>query len=475
MPRRISIIGGGYAGAAAAIHLAQSARSPLDITVVEPREKVGGGTAYSTDDPALRLNVEDSLMVLYTDALDHFSLWLTDNGEREADPEGVSPEGEFFARRSVFGRYVAGEFARAVRKNPSGSVVRHCRDTVEQLDRDQDRWAVKTTTGKRLAADLVVLAVGNECPAPIAALPDEVRAHPTHIGDPWSPGALDGVGADSRVLLVGSGLTAVDVVASLTRLGHRGQIDMISRRGLLPQVQGEFPGIAEILRRNSQPVPALIQRHGKPEGISEVLRWVRADARADAEQGLSWREAFDAVRDAAKHIWPALDLAERQRFFRHLKPYYDSHRFRIAPQVHRIVEARLADGSMTVKAARLTGASLSSAGLQISLRDRGQDRIRQATCDRVINCTGPNPDPAQSGIGFLRAALADGILTPDPAGVGLNVNARCEVIDRFGRPDSSLIALGPMTRGHFGEVVAVPQITLQLAPLIQLLAAEGRL
>lgn len=475
MPRRICIIGGGYSGAAAAIHLVRGATRPLDVTVVEPRECVGGGAAYSTSDPALRLNVEDSLMVVYTDALDHFSRWLETSGERAADPEGVSAEGEFFARRGAFGRYMAGEFERAVSGNPSRSDIRHLRDSVAGLTRLDRGWSVTLTGGGTLAADLVVLAVGNESPAALDALPADVRQSPAVIDDPWRAAAMDLPGPDSRVLLVGSGLTAVDVVASLTRRGHRGQIDIISRRGLLPRMQGEFPGIAELLRRSSRPVPALVERHGEPGGISELVRWVRADVAEDALQGRSWREAFDTVRDAAKYIWPRLDAAERRRFFRHMKPYYDCHRFRVAPQVHRVLQERFREGGLTLAAARIAGAAGSGDGIRIGLRDRGSATIRAQVYDHVINCTGPNPDPAKSGIGCLRDGLASGLLSPDPAGAGLDVNERCETIDAQGVPNRGLVAVGPMTRGHFGEVVAVPQITLQLATLVQRLVAEEAL
>lgn len=473
MPRRICIIGGGYSGAAAAIQFARHASAPLDITVVEPRASVGSGTAYSTSDPAVRLNVEDSLMVVHTDALDDFKRWLDESGARKADPEGVSDEGEFFARREDFGRYMTKEFARTVNGNTSGSAVWHCRDKAVSLSAGRTEQTVCLAGGETLTADLVLIAVGNEKPAVLQALPPEVLDHSGHVPDPWGVGALAGIAPGSRILLVGSGLTAVDLIASLTRRSHQGRIDVVSRRGLLPLMQGEFPGIAELLRRGSQPVPALIEAHGEPRTALQVLRWVRADARAGAALGVPWQEAFDRLRDAAKYIWPRLSLTDKRRFFRHLKPYYDVHRFRIAPQVQAIIQARFRAGNLGLMAARIVGGAVDGSELAIEFRRRGHREISSTSYDLLINCTGPNPDPARSEIGLLRDALSDGVLVADPTGVGLAVNERCETLGADGAANTGIIALGQMTRGHFGEVVAVPQITMQLAPLTQRLVDEG--
>jgi uncharacterized NAD(P)/FAD-binding protein YdhS len=475
MHRRICIIGGGYSGAAAAIQFAKQATASLEIMVVEPRAAVGGGTAYSTSDPAVRLNVEDSLMVVHTDALDSYSRWLDESGARFADPEGVTDDGEFFARRDSFGRYMADEIAQAATANVSGSLIRHCQDHATGFTRKTDHLHVSLASGGSVSADMIVLALGNERPAALRALPPEVLAHPACLADPWTAGGLDNVEQNDRVLLVGSGLTSVDVIASLTRRGHQGRIDAISRRGLLPLVQGEFPGIAELLRRSSAPVPALVQQHGEPETVAEVLRWVRADARASMADGRSWRDAFDRVRDAAKYVWPRLSLTERRRFFRHLKPFYDCHRFRLAPQISKVIEDRRTAGTLSVKAARVVGGDAAGGRLSIAIRARHQTEIVRDTYDRVINCTGPNPDPAQSQIGLLRDALSDGLLTADPTGIGLAVNERCETLQPDGSAATDILALGPLTRGYFGEVVAVAQITMQLVPLTQRLVSEGRI
>jgi uncharacterized NAD(P)/FAD-binding protein YdhS len=67
-----AISGGGYTGTAFAIHLSRAATKPLDIWVIEPRERVGGGLAHSTEDPNHRLNAPDDIHLLYPDDALHF-------------------------------------------------------------------------------------------------------------------------------------------------------------------------------------------------------------------------------------------------------------------------------------------------------------------------------------------------------------------------------------------------------------------
>lgn len=475
MIRNVAIVGGGYSGAACAIGLARRATTPLQVSVIEPRDQIGAGAAYATTDPVHRLNVQDSLMVVYADAIGDFPRWLTQSGIRATDPEGAGSDGQFYARRSDFARYMTQQVAWHAANNASGSEIIHRRCRAVTLSEVGAQRAVALDDGTRLHADLVVIALGNETPATPATLPREVLAHPGYLANPWDEAALAALPADAGVLLIGTGLTAADVVASLTQRGHRGAITAISRRGLLPQGQGVFPGVEELLRRISQPVPILVQQHGMPDRAAEVLAWVRADVRAAAARGEPWHDAVDAVRDAANTIWPALSLAERRRYFRHLKPFYDSHRFRLAPQVDVVLQRERRSGRLVVRAARIVAATLQGDRFHVTLRPRHSRQPMTQAFDAVINCTGPNPDPSRSDSAFLRSGLEGGLLAVDASGVGLAVDAQSHTLRSDGSANERILALGPVTKGRFAEVVAVPQITVHLQALIGRLLDEGQI
>lgn len=475
LKQRIVIVGGGYSGACAALALAKSAQGPAQISIIEPRDQVGAGVAYSNPDPALRLNVEESLMVSNVADIPAFPRWLTESGNRAEDPDGGDAGGQYYARRYSFSQYMAQEIAQTKGRNPSGSTLSHVQDKAMAIRRNDNGYRIALENGEDIVADLVILALGNDTPATLQTAPVEVRQSPRFVENPWREGALDGIVPDSKVLLVGSGLTAVDVVASLDARGHQGRIKMISRRGLIPQPQGVFAGIEELLRRNMQPVPAFIHQHGTSSSVLEMLRWVRADIAEAAKQGAPWHDAVDAVRDAAKHIWPNLSVSEKRRFHRHLRPYYDAHRFRVAPQINEIIQRRFSNGQLKSEAAKVVGGGGVGDRLRMKLRTRHATESYDEDFDFVVVCTGPSPDPGSSGIALLSNAVSQGLLAPDPTGVGLAVNARGETLDADGEANTGILCIGPQTKGEFAEVVAVAQITMQMAGLTQRLISEQRI
>jgi len=71
----------------------------------------------------------------------------------------------------------------------------------------------------------------------------------------------------------------------------------------------------------------------------------------------------------------------------------------------------------------------------------------------------------------VRALIARGDGRPDPLGIGLDVDADCHVLDGQGAPHPRLFALGPLTRGTFFEIEAIPDIRVQAAELAGRLAS----
>src|SRR5690606_15439303 len=89
---------------------------------------------------------------------------------------------------------------------------------------------VRLPRGRTIAADAVVLATGN--PQPAGAL---APAATTVITDPWAPDALEVVRPSDSLVILGAGLTMVDVMLALEDRGWVGRATAISRRGLLPR------------------------------------------------------------------------------------------------------------------------------------------------------------------------------------------------------------------------------------------------
>ena len=345
----IAIVGGGFSGAAVAYHLAR-AGAPADLVVFEPRARLGAGLAYGGDEPAHRINVPASRMSLMPDDGSHFVRWLEASGILEHDPVARSGA-DAFPRRKDFGRYMA----EALRPFAVDGRVRHIRNAVVSVRRACGAWIVRDDAGDVTDADLVVIATTHPSPTPPAEL-EPLRGDPRLIPDALADGALGRLDGDERVLLVGSGLTAADVVATLDARGHRGRIVMISRRGLRSLGHARRPLAAEgnFVSDPARTASALVHK---------VRRAVR---RAEAE-GRTWHPVLDAVRAQGASIWRALTPEARKRVVVRLRPFWDAHRFRAAPQIEATLERKLADRTLELRRARLGTVAAEPGGLTVEL------------------------------------------------------------------------------------------------------------
>ena len=232
---RVTIVGGGAGAASLAIQLVRRSSAPLAITMVEPRERVGPGLAYSGSDPDHRLNAPTGTHSIDPVDADHFTRWCESNGVLERDPEARLPNGAAFVRRGEFGDYVAATVRAHAAGSPTGSTIEHVQECAVGASFDGGKWRVDTERGGRLRSALLVVATGNPLPRLPSFFAPPLLGHPGVVTDPLGSG-IPPLDAEARVLVIGSGLTALDIVSTLLRRGHRGHIDVVSRHGLRPRV-----------------------------------------------------------------------------------------------------------------------------------------------------------------------------------------------------------------------------------------------
>jgi uncharacterized NAD(P)/FAD-binding protein YdhS len=173
-------------------------------------------------------------------------------------------------------------------------------------------------------------------------------------------------------------------------------------------------------------------------------------------------------------IWRRLPLEERRRFLRHLRPWWDIHRHRMAPIVDALLKATLAHGQLTVTAARISKLDVADNAAVVHLRRRGSMAVEPLRVARVINCSGPETDYAACSDPLLRDLLARGAARPDPLRLGLDVTEDGALIGLDGSVSERLYGVGPVTRGTFWEITAVPDIRLQCAQMAKHLVTRLR-
>ncbi len=420
MTRTVAIVGAGFSGTLTALHLLSRPDGPR-VSLIERGEGFGPGLAYGAGQGEHLLNVRAGNMSAYPDRPSHLLDWLIDQG-LDADPAG-------FVRRSDYGRYIQTLVRAALTGPAAAGRLDLVRDEAVAIRRLGSGFEIDLAMGRSLQCDAAVLALGVGAPR----RPCEVSDGP-YIADPWAQGALTGLDPHQPVVILGTGLTMIDVADTLIARGHIAPIVALSRRGLAPH------------RHDGPPGPA----HAAPAAapLSQRLSTFRRSAQDD------WRVAFDGLRGHTTSLWRNLDEAQRRRFLRHLRPYWEVHRHRMAPQVADRFEAWTASGALTLAAGRLTGATQEA----VTWRVRGETVKRGLEGAVLINATGPEADVTQAPTALLAQLLATGQARPDPLRLGLDVTRDGNLIDAGGRPQSGLFAIGPLTRPALWEAAAVPDL-----------------
>jgi uncharacterized NAD(P)/FAD-binding protein YdhS len=423
----VTIVGGG----ASAVLLVGALREQsefsdrLAISVIEPAASVGPGLAYGRADPHHLLNSPAGRMSVSDDDPDDFVRWCAEHGEPVSATD--------FAPRRLYGRYLESVFHRL---SADGEGVVHVRDRARAVTRDGLRWRVGLESGRSVCSDAVVLAVGNPPPNPLAALATRV------VDDPWSENALSVVSEDDRVLLVGTGLTMVDIATTLARRFPALRLAATSRSLLLPTAHPDDP----VPYRSPLQVPA------GPLRLGSLLSAFGRELRSARAEGIPWQAVVDGMRPQLGSLWSRLSLEDRRRFVSRLSRNWDVHRHRMAPPVG-------AELALLRRTGRL---------LLIADPDR-------STFDVVINCTGPRSVAEAGWDPVVDSLLSSGWARSDVLGLGVDVGPAFELRSSSGAPSPGLFAIGTAVRGALWETTAVPEIRSAAVTVAETIAAAARL
>lgn len=441
--RSVAIVGGGASGVLMAAHLLRSGDAGLEVTIIEKRASLGRGLAYSTDLPEHVLNVRAANMSAFADDPDHFARWLKARNIPIDDPT------TYFAPRQLYGEYL-GELLTEPRQEGGPRLRVVDEECVEVLQRG-GYLELRLSNGPSIVAQQCILATGHDRTANRGGS----LLAPSNEQQAALPGPAD------RVLVLGTGLSMVDTCLSLLLRGHVGEIVAVSRRGLLPAV-------------HKKTSPIVVQEADVPleRSLPEFVRWFRDLVRSTEARGGGWRDVVDGLRPHNQAIWRAWPAASRGQFFRHLKAWWDIHRHRMAPEAGERLSKAIASGQLRVIAGRVLDVTPDDAGFAARLRRRNSQLVEEIRVAHVYECAGVIADPGKSMNPLIRSLLAAGVVRADPLRIGLDVAADGALISREGACNDRIYAVGPVTRGTFLEIEAVPDIRIQCQHLAGLLVKQ---
>lgn len=410
----VLIVGGGASGVLAAAHILRT--SPLSrVTLVEPRDRIGLGLAYSTPDRNHLLNVRAGNMSALADDPCHFLDWLARKGQ--------DASADRFVSRRVYGEYLADLLSEWAGVRPTR--FRRARAVCTGLTETANGIVATFDDGTAQLADHAILATGHSLPRPTADC---------GIRPAWDP--IPALPDGATVLVLGTGLTMVDQVLTLLDAGFGGSITAISRRGLLPRAHRPTAP----LRLGPQDIP-----FGAP--TSALCRWLRALSREAEAAGGTWRDAMDGIRPYVRRIWRSLPPVERARFLRHGQRWWDIHRHRMAPQSEARLLAAMADGQLTLVKGEVLSVQPAPQGITASFRPfRGADR-QSLTATLAIDARGLRGRPSDSPL--IARMMESGAARMDPLGLGLAVDDDSALIRADGTASDRIWAMGPVARAAF--------------------------
>ncbi len=445
----VGIIGGGAAGVLTATGVLRAAGQDAagqvgrqEIVIVDPSVRLGAGTAYSTQASRHLLNVPAGRMSAYPDAPDDFLRWLRANGH----PDVAAVD---FVARAWFAEYLAATLDDCASAAPTSM---HVRDKVIGLSRSATGIDLTLGSGAVRGVDAAVLALGNLGPR-LAWAPDALRRAKQFVADPWAPHALESLRDARSILLVGTGLTMVDVAVELAGPGRT--LTAISRSARLPHAHRVDP---------APPIPA-------PKGFVQCsdLVALRAEIVSHLErcsdQCGDWRPAFDGLRPVTTELWARLTEDERAQAIGETASWWNRHRHRMAPQAGVDIERLMAGDQLRISRGEVRTALATRAGLAVGLSDGSTIDV-----DAVVNCTGQENDLRRISDPLLTSLFESGIARPGPVGMGLDTTTDGQILDRDGEPVPGLYTLGASRVGTLWESTAIPEIRAQAAALGTIIA-----
>jgi uncharacterized NAD(P)/FAD-binding protein YdhS len=438
------IVGGGASGVISAAQLACVCER---VTVVERGRTFGRGIAYGTQSDAHLLNTRAGVMSAFHADPGHFLSWI--------QPHISGTGEESYLPRRRYAEYL-GSVLDDLLDGHTPAKVETVFDEAVAVDVADGRPAVRTREGRRLGADYVVLAVGHGAPSTLPALEPLLGLGDVYAPDPWAPRALEGLSGAEPVLLVGAGLTAVDVLLSLDERGHTGPVTAVSRHGLLPT-------------GHLSPRPRVLDVELDMRSARTALCSLRDRVRAAERAGEDWRGVIDGLRHTADGLWSCLPTAEQVTFLRSLLRYWEIHRHRMAPPVAETVNAHRRSGRFELVAGHgLRPVQHTSATVTMGFVSKEGARVHSYR--RVINCTGPT-SPLRAPSSLIADLLGQGLLHVDPLGLGAVTDEYARTLAAGGSVTDWLRIVGPLRRGvRYWETTAVPDIREHAAAVADSLA-----
>jgi uncharacterized NAD(P)/FAD-binding protein YdhS len=412
--KKIAIVGGGASGLLVALNLARKSQDSLHITIVEPRNVLGEGIAYSTQDEGHVLNVPAGRMSAFMDHPEHFMQWM-------------GCDKNTFAPRRAYARYLQ-ETLQSL--DLSKIKLRHIQDKAISVAQEGAEWKVVVAGGEELFANAVVLAIGHGESFQIPGVGKDLTSK-RYLADPWR---LTVSAVDGHLIGIGTGLTFIDHALTHIRRNSTNTVTGISRNGLMPE--------------------AHLAHRADPLEVPSIARENPEEMRRFIEEADDWRAAQDGIRHQLPDIWHRWSEQMKASFLDHDLRWWNVHRHRLAPEIAEEVRLAIDSGRIRVVKSGVSGVKEIDDGITVEL-STGES----LKGDALVNCLGYRVAGEES---LIETLIASGLAQEGPLGLGVKTDyPRFNLLDGNGRPQENVFVIGPVLFGERFETTAIPELREQ--------------
>jgi uncharacterized NAD(P)/FAD-binding protein YdhS len=441
----VVIIGGGLSGILSAIYMSNLNNGPKVILLEKDPEKLGRGIAYQQEFTSQPLNVIADSMSIFEDKPEHFVNWIKLNSFRYSHLV-KEINGKSFIPRKIFGDYLVESLKEA--HDLHGNKFQILIDEAVSISKSERLFDVGLSSGLKLKAENVILALGNFPPADIPCVTKEIKKSSAYFSNSWTDKIYKGLTGNEDILLIGSGLTAVDVVLGLHIRRFNGNIVMISRKGKLP--------LQHFISNEKF-------NWNEPYLLSplDLLKSIRKNIRNSPH--LHWSLIIDSLRSFVPKIWSFWTEGEKLIFLKRLRPFWEIARHRIPSESLKILRKLERLGKLIVLKTEVSEINLFDDGLK-AIYKKG-DIIEERFFRKIINCTGPESNYRKIKFPIISNLMANNLVIPDNLGLGILCDPEGRIINENNQIVNGLWCIGPMRKAILWETTALREIRAQAKEL----------
>jgi uncharacterized NAD(P)/FAD-binding protein YdhS len=456
MNKTVVVIGGGFSGTLTAIQLSRVAVEPICIYLVNAKNPIAKGIAYSTTFNFHLLNVRAKNMSVFPDDNGNFIEWL----KKTDDYKGCEEEWlkQQFIPRKLYGEYLQELLYDELNRR---NTIKLVNDEAVDISKTDSGIKIFLHNNPPLNADKVVLALGNFLPShPFPEKDDDFSSSRYYIRDPWRAQLSALSKTVLPVLLIGTGLTTVDVFLTLQTLNFRGKIYIFSRNGYLSVPHSEYEGGFNF-------EGSLSQQTSLP-GLYRVIKYNLKQA---YNQGLGYEGVLDVIRKNIHALWQRLPDSDKRQFLRHLRSLWNSVRHRIPVTVNAKLLEVIKQNRVEIITGKITSIKAGENFATVKIKTKnGENKILRAA--KVINCTGPQLDYSKIDLPLVKNLIQRKLIVPHKLQMGIEATPDGIIIQADGSHSQFLYTLGSSLVGVLWESIAVPELRIQAKTIAENIIKE---